>query len=92
MPFEPGKSGNPGGRPAEVGIVKRLARENTEKAVRRLVEWIDSENPKASVAACNSILDRGWGKPAQAIIGGNADDPPIRVEGISIKLIRPDAT
>lgn len=70
MPFAPGQSGNPGGRPKddeETREVKALARQNSKKAILKLVEWMDSENPKASVSACNSILDRGFGKPGQAI-------------------------
>lgn len=32
--------------------------------------------------------DRMDGKPAQAIVGGDEDDSPVRVEGV-IKLVRP---
>ena len=35
-----------------------------------------------------SILDRGLGKPAQAITGGDEDDAPLKVEGV-LKLVRP---
>jgi len=33
----------------------------------------------ARVAAANSLLDRGWGKPAQAIVGGDEDDPAVKM-------------
>lgn len=79
MPFQPGQSGNPGGRPKddpEVKEVKELAKQKSKRAIERLVEWMESENPKASVAACNSIMDRGIGKPAQDLtISGNPDAP-----------------
>jgi len=40
MPFEKGKSGNPGGRPKVVGDVQLLARENTKEAiVTFVVSW-----------------------------------------------------
>jgi hypothetical protein len=32
-----------------------------------LVEWMRSDNPKASVTACLAILDRGYGKPTQPV-------------------------
>ena len=70
MPFEPGKSGCPGGpgkRSDQERLVQRLAREHTVRALNRLVAIIDSENEKAAVAACNAVLDRGWGKPTQQV-------------------------
>jgi Family of unknown function (DUF5681) len=75
--FAKGASGNPGGRPKELDEVKELARTYTERAIERLAEWMDSKDPKASVAACNSLLDRGWGKSVQAITG--KDGGPIDV-------------
>lgn len=67
MPFQKGQSGNPGGRPKEVADVRALAREHTKEAINRLVEWMQSDNPKASVAACVAILNRGHGMPTQSI-------------------------
>lgn len=79
MAFQPGQSGNPGGRPKddeETREVKVLARQHSKAAILKLAEWMNSENPKASVAACNSILDRGFGKPAQAVtVGGDPENP-----------------
>lgn len=67
MPFEPGKSGNPTGRPKEDRELKELARTYTREAVDRLVSWMKSENPKASVLAASILLDRGHGKAAQVL-------------------------
>ncbi len=75
MPFQKGRSGNPGGRPKEDGDVKVLARQHTHEAVKRLAQWLRSDNPKASVSAAIALLDRGYGKPAQAIVGDANADP-----------------
>ena len=65
--FRKGQSGNPGGR-AKISIeIAEAAREHTPEAIARLVKWMRSKNPSASVAACNALLDRGWGKPRQEI-------------------------
>lgn len=41
------------------------------------------------LSSFKEINDRLEGKPAQAIIGGEEDDPPVKIEG-AIKLVRPD--
>jgi hypothetical protein len=68
-PFQPGQSGNPGGRPRAVAEVVELARAHTVTAMQTLVEI--ATNKKASsparVAAADAILDRGWGKAAQVV-------------------------
>lgn len=71
--------------------VKRLAKEKSPAAIARLVQWMESDNAKASVSACNAILDRAFGKPKQAIVGGDDEDNPIRahVEGF-IKFRKPE--
>jgi hypothetical protein len=65
MAWQPGQSGNPGGRPKESPIAKELAKAHTEKAVRVLAELLDAEDLRARAAAAQALLDRGWGKPSQ---------------------------
>jgi hypothetical protein len=46
-----------------------LAREHTDLAITTLVDIAKQTKaaPAARVAATSALLDRGWGKPAQAI-------------------------
>lgn len=69
--FRKGQSGNPGGRRKSVGEVKDLAASYTVEAIERLAFWMRSNEPKASVAAANALLDRAWGKPTQPLEGGD---------------------
>jgi hypothetical protein len=68
-PFQPGQSGNPGGRPRVFVEIRDLARKHTREAVAVLVSIAhDSRAPAAArVAAANSLLDRAWGRPPQAL-------------------------
>jgi len=61
MPFKKGQSSNPGGRIGVPKEVRELARTHTEAAINRLAFWMQSEDPRASVAACNALLgSRLW--------------------------------
>jgi hypothetical protein len=70
--FAAGRSGNPGGRPADKEIAA-LARRYTPDVIKTLVDVCRNarENPSARVAAANALADRGWGKPRQEVdLGG----------------------
>lgn len=49
--------------------IRSLARSHTETAIRVLAGVMQQEDapPAARVAAANSLLDRGWGKPLQTV-------------------------
>jgi HEAT repeat protein len=69
MPFKKGQSGNPGGRPKVLGDIQELARVGSPEAIQTLREIMQNEKapPVARVAAANSLLDRGFGKPMQPV-------------------------
>ncbi len=67
--FGKGKSGNPGGRPKEVAEVRELAKAYTPEAINTLAEIMRNKKtpPAARVSAANALLDRGYGRPGQAV-------------------------
>lgn len=78
-------------------------RESILRALSRKSGTIETGLDAAATKLVNLAIDDGdkWaleeignridGRPAQSIIGGDEDDPPIRVEKIERVLIRADA-
>lgn len=90
-PFAPGNSANPGGRPKlpeDIKHVRELARQYTHRAVDALVAVLDGDSAAASVAAANALLDRGWGKPEQSIVGPGPDGEHV-IRVIERRIVRP---
>ena len=73
--FKKGRSGNPGGRPKTIGEVRDAARAHTAEAIETLAKWMRSGDAKASVAAANALLDRGWGRATQPMTGEEGESP-----------------
>lgn len=69
MPFVKGQSGNPGGRVKQDVNVRDMCRAHTAMAVKTLVEIAENPDapPSARTTAAQYLLDRGWGRPAQAV-------------------------
>lgn len=78
MAFVKGQSGNPGGRPKEAAEVKALAIGYSVEAIHKLHSLMGSPDEKIQLAASIAMMDRGLGKPTQAISGDN-DADPIRI-------------
>jgi hypothetical protein len=58
--------------------VKALAGQYTEMAIAQLAHLAQNATSEAAkAAACNSLLDRGHGKPPQQVDLGNAGGEPL---------------
>lgn len=59
--------------------IRSLARSHTEAALNVLTGVMGQTDapPAARVAAANSLLDRGWGKPVQALT--NDENEPFKL-------------
>jgi hypothetical protein len=79
--FAPGVSGNPNGRPKVVAEIRDLARVHGPHAIARLVELSRSRDGAVAVNACRTLLDRGYGRPEQAIAVTNI---PFTGEAVTI--------
>lgn len=71
--------------------IESMARNWSEKMLNVLTGIACCEDaPHASrVAAANIVLDRGWGKPAQAIVGDNDADPINILQRIERVVVDP---
>jgi hypothetical protein len=79
--WRPGQSGNPGGHSGLYGEAVKLARGLSLRAVQRLGELMESEDERVSVVACNSLLDRAFGKPKP--VAEEKDDFDARLKAMS---------
>jgi len=70
----PGQSGNPGGRPKADAELKEACRKHSPEVIEILLKYARGRDARAAVAACNTLLDRGYGKPAQAITGADGEN------------------
>jgi len=83
-PFQPGQSGNPGGRKRLPEEFKQLARSNSELALKAVIEIVKNPKSKDSdkIRAAEIIMDRGWGKPVQGFdigVRNDTENPVIEI-------------
>jgi hypothetical protein len=61
--------------------LESLARSYTEEAVRQVAAVLSNDTDTGRrLHAASILLDRGWGKPKQSLIGGGGGDGPLIVE------------
>ena len=89
--FQPGQSGNPGGRPKGEAKVRAAAREHTETAIGVLVAAMADPDARVRIKAAEVLLDRGYGKPTQPIGGDDEADPIKVLQRIERVVIDPKA-
>lgn len=87
--FQPGNSG--GGRRAIPPEVREILAAATPDAARRLIEALDatdgtSPDHEIRIKAANAILDRMYGRPAQAITG--EEGGPLRLDVGIVDILR----
>ncbi|MBM7483333.1 ribosomal protein L17 [Bradyrhizobium sp. USDA 3686] len=97
MPFEPGTSGNPGGRKKEkkftnalnLALAEEIDKDGTKTTKLRIIaDRLVTEAMSGESWAIQQVMDRIEGKPAQAIVGGDEDDAPIKIEKIVREIVR----
>ena len=98
MPFLPGQSGNPSGRPKESRAALELARQHGPAAIRLLAEIMLGENKSLRVQlrdrieAAKILLDRGYGRPVQGVELTGRDGQAIETKAVldeaALEMIR----
>lgn len=80
----------PGTPNKSTAAIKALAQEHAETVIVELARLaIESESDAARVAAIKELLDRGFGKSPQAIVGDD-DAPPVNLRTrIEIVVVDP---
>lgn len=63
--------------------IRSLARSYTEMAIQQLAGIAQNgTSESAKVAACEALLNRGWGKPTQPI-SGDEDAAPLVIQWLA---------
>jgi hypothetical protein len=77
LKFRKGQSGNPGGRPKVLGDLREMARQHAPRIIVELARLaLKAKSETARIAAIRELLDRGYGRPRQAMeVSVPADNP-----------------
>jgi hypothetical protein len=68
---------NAGGRPRMSDEMREMLKAATPKAIKTLIDCLDEPDGRVRIQAANSLLDRLYGKPSQAIT--DEDGKPLRI-------------
>jgi hypothetical protein len=80
LKFRKGQSGNPGGRPKVLGEVQELGRQHAPTVIVELARLaLKAKNETARIAAIRELLDRGYGRPRQAMEVSIPADNPLQL-------------
>jgi hypothetical protein len=69
--WSPGRSGNPKGRPKSPVDIAALAREHGPRCIQVAAELLENPDPRIRLAALVALLDRGFGRPAPAVMAAD---------------------
>lgn len=87
--YQPGQSGNPGGRPKKDAWLTELAQAYGPEALDILVQQMRSDNPMIAQKAAALLIERGFGKARQSVEMTGADGEAL-LSGITVKLVKPE--
>lgn len=91
-PFQPGKSGNAGGRPRkteEERTLEQMCRDKTPDALGVLIQIMESgEQERNRMTAAMAIIERGYGKAVQPTTIGNPDGSKMDMH-MTVTLVKP---
>jgi HEAT repeat protein len=73
--WQPGRSGNPRGRPRSPVDIAALARVHGPRCIAVAVELLDDPDSRVRLGALTALLDRGFGRPAQVIATPDGNSP-----------------
>jgi hypothetical protein len=65
--FQPGHSGNPGGRPKMPAELREAMQCMADDAADVLRQCLTSDDERVRLAAAQQVFDRGYGKPNQSV-------------------------
>lgn len=82
IPWKPGQSGNPRGRPKIDPEVKALLAAKGPRAIERICELIESDDERIALMAAKEIADRAYGK-AKTI-----EDEESDARSVTINILR----